>query len=90
MYPNLRDVACLLQHNIVMVSIKKENEWDARSLLHYIGALLPLSKFTIVVDDDIDVNNFDECVKSGKIELDKRVKEVPKQEPKKSDNKGKK
>jgi hypothetical protein len=37
-----------------------------------------------------DIDNFDECVKGGKIKLDEPIKETPKQEPKKSDNKSKK
>jgi len=80
MFPYITDVACSIQHNVIAISIKKENEWDARGLLHYICALFALSKLAIIVDDDINVHNFNEVAwaVAARFQPDKDIVQISK------------
>ena len=51
-------------HNFVLVSIRKEYPYHARKVMHAIWGMgqLMFSKFIIVVDEDVDVQNIDQVL----------------------------
>jgi len=63
--PEVRDVHAIGPYYIIIVSIKKRLEGEARNvILSVLGpaAGAPQAKWVIVVDDDIDVRNWDQVV----------------------------
>jgi 2,5-furandicarboxylate decarboxylase 1 len=63
--PEVRDVHAIGPYYVIIVSIKKRLEGEARNvILSVLGptAGAPQAKWAIVVDDDIDVHNWDEVL----------------------------
>ncbi len=63
--PEVRDVHAIGPYYVIIVSIKKRLEGEARNvILSVLGptAGAPQAKWVIVVDDDIDVRNWDEVL----------------------------
>jgi 2,5-furandicarboxylate decarboxylase 1 len=63
--PEVRDVHAIGPYYMILVSIKKRLEGEARNvILSVLGATAgaPQAKWAIVVDEDIDVRNWDEVV----------------------------
>jgi 2,5-furandicarboxylate decarboxylase 1 len=63
--PEVRDVHAIGPYYMIVVSIKKRLEGEARNvILSVLGATAgaPQAKWVIVVDEDIDVRNWDEVV----------------------------
>jgi len=63
--PEVRDVHAIGPYYVIIVSIKKRLEGEARNvILSVLGPIAgaPMAKWVIVVDDDIDVRNWDEVL----------------------------
>ena len=56
--PSLQDMVMMPPlYSTVIMSIKKGNKWDARTALYTVLTMLPIVKYAIVVDDDIDIRD---------------------------------
>ena len=58
--PTLHDMSYYPSIQFLAISIRKRTPWDSKQALHNVLANMPMAKFSIVVDDDINVRDFRE------------------------------
>ncbi len=73
--PHLKEAFFSMRNLLLVMSIDKQNEWEAKQALYLSLAMFPIVKYAIVVDIDVDIHSREDVLwaMAGRCQPDKDV-----------------